>query len=85
MYSSCANALHTVRKECVDKSGPELQACMREKNVHTTSEEVRGCDAAIRCESAGDTAARFACVSDATAPQRVYGLPLHGAPTRVIH
>lgn len=85
MYQSCNDALHTVRRECPPAGSPDYDQCMRGKNVHALAQGVRECPAgAVRCELAGTTAPRFACVLDATAPQTVYGLPLHGNPSRVL-
>ena len=75
-YGSCAEALHKTRKECAGLTGDARTACELERNVASTPDLVKGCDAAITCGMSGYTSKKYTCVPGSTEPQVVHGLPL---------
>lgn len=79
VYQSCAEALHRVRRECPRADGE----CARALGVYESARDAP-C-APTCCELVGTTALRYVCTVDGgdAQCQRVHGLPLHGAPTRV--
>ena len=87
MYLNCAQAIHTIYRECGPPGTQAYDRCMKEKNVHLDASSARGeCrGVVVQCDIAGYTTSRYACVTegDGATAQTVHGLPLHGAPTRV--
>lgn len=84
MYRDCTQALHRVRRECGPPGTEAHERCMRALNVSATAGDVACATAATQCLRSGESDPQYACLqSGAAHPQKVYGLPLRGGPSRV--
>ena len=93
-HRNCSDALHQVYRECGPPGTDAHDKCMRERNVHGEAASVVSCGAAdgdtrvTQCVVAGSSLPQYTCCRGSgeseVAPQTVYGLPLHGNPSRVV-
>ena len=82
-HSSCREALHLARMQCDVLPSEEREVCRAELNIHENKLDVDTSFTPTKCIRVGYTQPLWTSVSDGRSNEVVYGLSLHGNPTRI--